>query len=70
MSQELVVRGRLLGEGDAKSGEFREVRYRLSPGADHVELEVRHYWGPDVNKTKRAWRMIDLRLELPQLDKA
>jgi alpha-mannosidase len=67
-SQELVVRGPLLGDGDAKFGEFREVRYRLSPGVDHLELEARYYWGPDVNKTKRAWLMFDLPLALPQLE--
>ena len=68
VGQELIVRGPLLGMVRAKFGEFREVRYRLSPGVDHVELEVRYYWGPDVNKTKRAWIMFDLPLALPQLE--
>ncbi len=66
LGQELTVRGPLLGDGEARFGEFREVRYRLNSGVDHLDISLRYAWGPDVKKTKRAWLMFDLLLALKE----
>src|SRR5207249_5973449 len=66
MAQVLVVRGPLLGEGELKFGQWREVRYRLTTGVARLDIGIRYVWGPDPKKQKRAWLIFDLPLGLRQ----
>ena len=62
--QELEIRGPLLDNGAANFGEWREVRYRLTPGIARLDISIRYHWSSD--KSRRAWLMFDLPLSVRQ----
>jgi alpha-mannosidase len=62
--QTLMIRGPLLDDGVARFGDWREVRYRLTPGIARLDISIRYHWSSD--KSRRAWLMFDLPLSVRQ----